>query len=745
MRHQKMSPVGVTVFLTVVLVFLGHSTVLVAGYRMGVGRADCTGPPVEIGFMGYGEFSQRGQGIHLRQYARAFIFAEEDDGSADNDRPDDEGKRVVFVSADAGMMGHAVKREVLALLASRYGQLYRFENVVLSGSHSHSVPSGFLMSTIYDIASLGFVPQNFDALVEGITLAIVRAHESMRPGRLFVAETTVQEANINRSPSAYENNPKEERDRYRDYTDKRLVQLRLVGEEDADRGRPFGVINWFAVHPTSMNKTNRYVSSDNVGYASVLLEQDRNGARVPGQGAFVGAFASTNLGDASPNIMGPKCEKTGLPCDMLTSSCPDGAGSCIASGPGKDMFESTKIIGSRLYDAASTLLATDEGREVTGPIRFAHQFIDMTKTNVTFVDQQTGEVKTAQGCYPAMGYSFGAGTTDGPGAFDFRQATLTDSPFWNTARDLLGEPTAEDKRCQAPKPILIASGRTKFSYEAQPKIVPTQVLLVGDFAIAAVPAEFTTMSGRRLRQAVREAAGHPEPTVVIAGLANMYTSYVATPEEYAIQRYEGASTLYGPHTLTIYLEQYQKLMRAIMDGEKLAPGPMPPFEDHKQITLSTGVVFDGHPFGWYFGDCKVQPKETPYHRGDTVRAMFIAGNPRNNLMHERSYFTVERLARSNGEPTLESNSIEQHQHHDDNDDDSNNDRWEVIATDANWETKFKWYRRSTLFAYSDIELEWEITDVVEPGTYRIQHFGYWRYILGGTFPYNGTTRNFYVE
>uniref|UniRef100_A0A182PKG1 Neutral ceramidase n=1 Tax=Anopheles epiroticus TaxID=199890 RepID=A0A182PKG1_9DIPT len=693
---------------------------IATGYRLGVGRADCTGPPVEIGFMGYGEFSQRGQGIHLRQYARAFIFEDEREA------------RVVFVSADAGMMGHAVKRDVLKLLQARYGDLYRFENVVLSGSHSHSVPSGFLMSYLYDIASLGFVPQNFDALVEGITLAIVRAHEGMRDGRLFLSETTVQEANINRSPSAYENNPRWERDQYRDYTDKRLVQLRLV---DRSGDQLLGAINWFAVHPTSMNKTNRYVSSDNVGYASVLLELERNGVRVPGRGEFVGAFASTNLGDASPNIMGPKCEKTGLPCDMLTSSCPAGAGACIASGPGKDMFESTKIIGTRLYDAATKLLNAQGGREVTGPIKFAHQFIDMTEQKVSYVNPATGEQETVHGCYPAMGYSFGAGTTDGPGAFDFRQATLTDSPFWNTARDILAEPTPEDKRCQAPKPILIASGRAKFSYEVQPKIVPTQLLLVGDFAIAAVPAEFTTMSGRRLRAAVRQTAleaANQEITVVVAGLSNMYTSYVATPEEYAIQRYEGASTLYGPHTLTIYLEQFRRLMRSIAHGEMLAPGPMPPFEDDKQITLSTGVVFDGHPFGWYFGDCKLQPKETPYRRGDVVRVMFIAGNPRNNLMHERSYFTVERL-RAEFEET---NSV---------DHTGGREEWEVIATDANWETKFKWHRRSTLFAYSDIELEWEVTELADPGTYRIQHFGYWRYILGGIFPYNGTTRNFTVE
>jgi neutral ceramidase len=102
-----------------------------------------------------------------------------------------------------------------------------------------------------------------------------------------------------------------------------------------------------------MNNTNKYVSTDNLGLAAILLEQEINGNHIAGYGDFVGAFASTNLGDVSPNIMGPKCEHTGLPCDYLTSSCPQGAGMCFASGPGKDIFESTKIIGTRIYKAAS--------------------------------------------------------------------------------------------------------------------------------------------------------------------------------------------------------------------------------------------------------------------------------------------------------------------------------------------------------------------------------------------------------
>ena len=42
--------------------------------------------------------------------------------------------------------------------------------------------------------------------------------------------------------------------------------------------------------------------------------------------------------------------------------------------------------------------------------------------------------------------------------------------------------------------------------------------------------------------------------VVIAGLTNTYSSYVTTIEEYSIQRYEGASTIFGPHTLDAYIQ-----------------------------------------------------------------------------------------------------------------------------------------------------------------------------------------------
>jgi neutral ceramidase len=81
-------------------------------------------------------------------------------------------------------------------------------------------------------------------------------------------------------------------------------------------------------------------------------------------------------------------------------------------------------------------------------------------------------------------------------------------------------------------------GKMDFPFEWQPHIVSTQLALIGNLAIACVPGEFTTMSGRRLRAAISEgvaALGGPSMSqVIVAGLCNTYSDYVTTPEEYGV-------------------------------------------------------------------------------------------------------------------------------------------------------------------------------------------------------------------
>lgn len=74
------------------------------------------------------------------------------------------------------------------------------------------------------------------------------------------------------------------------------------------------------------------------------------------QGSFVAAFASSNLGDVSPNTKGPRCINTGEVCEDVSSTCKGEAKYCIAFGPGSDMFESTRIVAEKLYTKAKVCL-----------------------------------------------------------------------------------------------------------------------------------------------------------------------------------------------------------------------------------------------------------------------------------------------------------------------------------------------------------------------------------------------------
>lgn len=44
-----------------------------------------------------------------------------------------------------------------------------------------------------------------------ISQSIVKAHNNLQDGRIYIGETEVLEANINRSPTSYLHNPTEER------------------------------------------------------------------------------------------------------------------------------------------------------------------------------------------------------------------------------------------------------------------------------------------------------------------------------------------------------------------------------------------------------------------------------------------------------------------------------------------------------------------------------------------------------
>lgn len=63
--------------------------------------------------------------------------------------------------------------KVLRALQVKYGDLYRQENLVLSGTHTHCGPAGYFQYTLFMVTSKGFMKASIKPLVNGIVKVCV--------------------------------------------------------------------------------------------------------------------------------------------------------------------------------------------------------------------------------------------------------------------------------------------------------------------------------------------------------------------------------------------------------------------------------------------------------------------------------------------------------------------------------------------------------------------------------------------
>ncbi|XP_022999686.1 neutral ceramidase 2-like [Cucurbita maxima] len=419
---------------------------------------------------------------------------------------------------------------------------------------------------------------------------------------------------------------------------------------------------------------------------------------------FVGAFCQSNVGDVTPNVLGAFCTDSGKPCDFNRSSCHGSDLLCVGRGPGfPDEILSTKIIGERQFLKAVNLFTTAT-EKLSGEIDFRHVYLNFTDIEVELDGDNV--VKT---CPAALGPGFAAGTTDGHGVFGFQQGDTQINKLWKKLRDSLRKPSEFQVGCQKPKTVLLDTGEMFEPYAWAPAILPIQILRLGKLIILSVPGEFTTMAGRRLREAVKETLisnGNGEfdddTHVVIAGLTNAYSQYVATLEEYEQQRYEAASTLYGPHTLSAYIQEFKKLAIAIAKGEKIAkPIVSPPDLSSVQLRFVSDPFIESPPNGVNFGDIQQDiklPKVGWFKRGGKQKptARFWSANPRFDLLTEGTYAVVERQEKR---------------------------RWTPVYDDDDFSLVFKWALDNNTFTNSLATIEWDIPTDANPGVYRLRHFG----------------------
>ncbi|TQV92341.1 hypothetical protein V2A60_007030 [Cordyceps javanica] len=679
-------------------------------YLLGVGKADITGPVAEVALTGYANLQQIGSGLRQRLFARAFIIGDTKDPSA----------RIVYVVLDALVGDTSVRYGVLDAL-SKLGDDYKMygqRNVALAAVHSHSAPGGWNNYLTPQIPGLGFNDDSYNALVDGTVLAIKRAHQELSEGTLDVGYTDIKNAAINRSLWAYLNNPREERARYADSTDKTMTLLRFTRSKD---DKITGILNWFPTHGTSLYRNNTHVAGDNKALAAWMVEQDaKSNSRYAD--SFIAGFSQANLGDASPNVDGAWCEDgSQAQCHLEDATCSDGTVlKCQGRGPyaGLPDFgaKSCHEIATRQFNGVQRIMNSDEWTSIHGSVKSFHFFNNMAGWEFNLPNGDK-----ASTCAAALGYSFAAGTTDGRGEFDFIQGNSgkPHNPWWDFVQNIVKKPSQDQVKCHTPKPIFLAAGELSFPYAWEPNIVDMQMFRIGQIFVILSPSEVTTMSGRRWKEAVaKQAAEHvKDPIVVLGSPVNVYAHYVTTPEEYEMQRYEGAATLYGRHQLDAYISLSTSNMHYLHDNAtgQPPPGPSPPNNVRWSLRLLPPSLYDTAPFGRGFGDEVARPRQA-YTRGEVVKVTFQGANPRNNLRLEGTYAAVEQKGADG--------------------------KWTQVRDDADWFLVFTWRKTKTILGQSEVDIEWDTAGNAAPGTYRLRYYGDAKSLIFPSKGFTGTSSQF---
>jgi neutral ceramidase len=214
---------------------------------------------------------------------------------------------------------------------------------------------------------------------------------------------------------------------------------------------------------------------------------------------------------------------------------------------------------------------------------------------------------------------------------------------------------------------------------------------------------------------------------VISGLSNAYCGYLTTREEYAVQRYEGASTHFGPNQLCATSQQFEILAHIVCNSSRKVEFetlPPPRVNGVGVLDYNFPVLHDGlmnnTPYGHVVPGADVMKE---YRPGATATVSFHAAHPKNNLRTQGTFLEVHRWI-------LDSSRAE-------------GGIWVMHADDGDANTFFHWRRQGT-FA-SVVTIEWSIPSSTPPGKYRIKVNGDYKHFFSGKIKvYSGVSSTFEV-
>lgn len=530
-------------------------------YEVGVAKADITAFKLGVGMMGYGMYYNIVKGVETDLFARAVVI-----------RDTTTGKKVALVNAEICFITIAIKRGVMKKLSRKYEHLgYTEDAVMLSAQHTHSAPGGYSHFGLYNMSIPGFVPEVYQKVVDGIVEAIVTASESLQPGTIKLSRGAVgadKDVAFNRSLDGYNANPEVKTKLKKEEANQAVDRNMLLMRIDDLEGNPLASWNWFGVHTTSLSNDNHRICSDNKGYAAKYHEDK---VRKRKKDKFISVFAQRKAGDVTPNWKWDRKKKW-------------------TRGKFEDDFESAKFNGNIQFEEAHKLFkSARSSSELPLQIDFGLTYVDFRKV---IVDKEFAcgqeDPRTGPACH---GVAFFEGTKEGPGmppavgalartlcrgqkAYEMAAAPLKPKDkadriylkyHAHGPKDILVE--ADERRILGTRDIknLVVPGWAdplvgqfkRFHANGSlgekpwiPQILPIHLVIIGNLALAGIPAEITTIAGQRLEESLLEILADRGVTeVVCSTYTNAYCGYITTYEEYQLQLYEGGHTVFGQHFL----------------------------------------------------------------------------------------------------------------------------------------------------------------------------------------------------
>lgn len=377
----------------------------------------------------------------------------------------------------------------------------------LGATHTHAGPGQFHGNELMNRFSSnerGFDPAWTQFVADRVAGAVRQAVATRRPARLAVGVTEVWGLTRNRSLDSYVRNAT--------VADKsRLAQAKYaavnpdlhlvrVDAEAADGGtEPLAAMAVFSIHGTGISHSDAAYNADVWAYLKGELR--RHIRAVSGHDAVVGAVEGTH-GDVAPAVR-----------------------------PGLLVYPEAERVGSGIGAAAADLwdrLEADLSADVDLAVGFRE--IDLAR-------------RPSAGGITLPPPAFGAATI--AGAAENTTPVVHRLPPFRPGMGKRGGRGPHGAKW-------IPGGRLLHDRIAPPamfpSVLPLQVIRLAGTLLVGLPFEVTVEAGRRVERAVRAAVGPGRgiERVAVSSLANEQFCYLTTPEEYALQRYEGGNTLYGP-------------------------------------------------------------------------------------------------------------------------------------------------------------------------------------------------------